>query len=219
MFKFGKNTDKQMVEISEKTRSKSTGIKVPEILVLDEIDGKKYYRRGYKEVLAGTKSVDDIMGTSVFQAFIVSFIGTYLNSLLPKNWYALTGESGVNLSKKNNLSADIAIVDITLIADIFSTKYLAIAPEVVFEIDVKIDLEKERDYDYIQRKTKKLLEFGVGKVFWILTAQQQVIVAEKSNPTWKIINWQTKMEVFENISFSVEQILAEKGFQIPPIKD
>ncbi len=208
-----------MVEISEKTRSKSNGIKIPAILVYDEIDGKKYYRKGYKEVLAGTKTIDDIMGTSVFQAFLVSFIGTYLNNLLPKNWYALTGESGVNLSKKNNLSTDITIVDLNKVTDIFSTKYLDIAPKIVFEIDVKIDLEKERDYDYIQRKTKKLLEFGVEKVFWILTSQRQVIVAEKENPTWSIINWQTKMEVFENISFSIEQILAKKGFQIPPIQD
>ena len=208
-----------MVEISEKTRNKTSGIKIPTVLVRDEIDGKKYYRKGYKEVLAGTKTIDDIMGASVFQAFIVSFIGTYLNSLLPKNWYALTGESGVNLSKKNNLSTDIAIVDIIEIGNIFSTKYLDVAPKIVLEIDVKIDLEKGKDYDYIQRKTKKLLEFGVEKVFWILTSQQQVIVAEKENPTWSIINWQTKMEVFENISFSIEQILAEKGFQIPPIED
>jgi hypothetical protein len=208
-----------MVEISEKTRNKTSGIKIPAVLVRDEIDGKKYYRKGYKEVLAGTKTIDDIMGASVFQAIIVSFIGTYLNSLLPKNWYALTGESGVNLSKKNNLSTDIAIVDINEIGNIFSTKYLDVAPKIVLEIDVKIDLEKGKDYDYIQRKTKKLLEFGVEKVFWILTSQQQVIVAEKENPTWSIINWQTKMEVFENISFSIEEILAEKGFQIPPIED
>lgn len=208
-----------MVEVSEKPRRKASDAEIPAILVRDEIDGKKYYRKGYKEVLTGTKTIDDIMGASVFQAFIVSFIGTYLNSLLPKNWYALTGESGVNISKKNNLSTDIAIVDINQIADIFSTKYLDIAPKIVLEIDVKIDLENGKDYDYIQRKTKKLLEFGVEKVFWILTAQQQVIVAEKDNPTWSIINWQTKMEIFENISFSIEQILSEKGFQIPPIKD
>ncbi|MBA4851090.1 Uma2 family endonuclease [Emticicia sp. BO119] len=208
-----------MVEISEKTRSKASGMKIPAILVRDEIDGKKYYRKGYKDVLAGTKTIDDIIGASVFQAFIVSFIGTYVNGLLPKNWYALTGESGVNLSKKNNLSTDIAIVDINEIGNIFSTKYLDIAPKVVLEVDVKIDLEKGKDYDYIQRKTKKLLEFGVEKVFWILTSQRQVIVAEKENPTWSIINWQTKMEVFENISFSIEQILAEKGFQIPPVEE
>ncbi len=208
-----------MVEISEKTRNKTSGIKIPAILVRDEIDGKKYYRKGYKEVLAGTKTIDDIMGASVLQAFIVSFIGTYLNGLLSKNWYALTGESGVNLAKKNNLSTEIAIVDINEIGNIFSTKYLDVAPKVVLEVDVKIDLEKGKDYDYIQRKTKKLLEFGVEKVFWILTSQRQVIVAEKENPTWSIINWQTKMEVFENISFSIEQILAEKGFQIPPIED
>jgi hypothetical protein len=61
----------------------------------------------------------------------------------------------------------------------------------VFEVDIKLNLNKENatDNEYITRKTKKLLKFGVDKVFWILTSTQTIIIAEAGQSEWKIVGF------------------------------
>ena len=67
-------------------------------------------------------------------------------------------------------------------------EYLAVPPNVVFEIDTKAALE---DYDnpnddYVL-KTKRYLDFGVDKVIWIYTKDRSIEVftlAGKETFTW-----------------------------------
>lgn len=54
------------------------GLSYPETasdpLVFEKWDGKVHYRKGYRDVLSGSKTVKEIMGSSSLQAEIVSYI-------------------------------------------------------------------------------------------------------------------------------------------------
>ena len=45
---------------------------VPKQLVHEELNGRKMYRRGYKNVLNQTKKIEEIMGCSSLQGIIIS---------------------------------------------------------------------------------------------------------------------------------------------------
>ncbi|GAB2800854.1 hypothetical protein GCM10027275_53600 [Rhabdobacter roseus] len=45
---------------------------IPETLLYEAFGGRKYYRRGYRQVLLGLKNESEVMGSSVFQSLIVS---------------------------------------------------------------------------------------------------------------------------------------------------
>jgi Uma2 family endonuclease len=204
----------------EKPKAKPS-YKIPASLIYEEMDGKPYYRKGFKEVLLGVKSIEEIMGSSKLQSYIILFIAKYLNKLLSKQFDALTSEAGLNIELGSNLATDIAIYDINKVGDIFETKYFNTAPEIVFEVDVKIDLKKSKDteMDYISRKTKKLLRFGVKKVFWILTSSQTIIIAEGNQSEWKMTDFSGILNPMEDISFSIKQLVEERGFILPEIAD
>lgn len=50
------------------------------------------------------------------------------------------------------------------------------------------DILKVADFNYVNRKTKKLLDFGSDKIIWIFTRSQQVMIAEKSADAWLTMN-------------------------------
>lgn len=60
---------------------------IPQSLLHEEFGGRKYYRRGYRQVMLGLKTESDIMGSSVYQMLIVQSIAFYLKSILPKGKY------------------------------------------------------------------------------------------------------------------------------------
>ena len=73
--------------------------------------------------------------------------------------------------------------------------------------------------DYITRKTKKLLRFGVKKVFWILTSSQTIIIAEGNQSEWKMTDFSGALTPMENISFSIKQLVEERGFSLPELPE
>jgi hypothetical protein len=194
---------------------------IPKYLIYETMDGRHLYRKGYKEVLLGVKSFEEIMGSSKLQSFMIMFIVEYLLKLLPKQLIPLSSESGLNLDLNNNLATDIAIYDINEVGNIFEGKYFNTPPKVVFEIDIKIDLNKEKatDNEYITRKTKKLLKFGVEKVFWILTSTQTIIIAESGQSEWKIVDFSANIEPMEGIKFSLKQLVEARGFVLPDVEE
>jgi hypothetical protein len=44
--------------------------KIPLALIYEIIDGKPIYYKGYREVIAGTKTIEEIMGASTLQNFL-----------------------------------------------------------------------------------------------------------------------------------------------------
>ena len=186
--------------------------KVPTYLVKEVLDDMPVFYKGYKAVLRKEKTIEDIMGASGLQIFIVRYLFRLLDRNLDDNlFYVFTGEGGLHLSKGTNLSGDVLVFDKqTLTPDLIDTHYLNIPPLIDIEIDVEIDNTTFSDFDYIQRKTDNLLKFGTQKVIWILTKTQKIIVAEP-NKDWLLIDWQKDVEITNGITFNVPQYLKKEG--------
>ena len=85
-------------------------------------------------------------------------------------------------------------------------------PEIVIEVDTKADLSDDNfSMSYYQKKTDQLLDFGVKKVIWIYTETEKIMVAEPEKP-WQTYSWNTEIQVLENASINIAQILDD--FQI-----
>lgn len=83
-----------------------------EMLVYEVMDGQPLYYRGYKDVLAGNKTAEEIMGSSTLQWVLASFFMKIMYCGLDekKYWFA-SNEAGVHINHRNNLSHDVAIYD------------------------------------------------------------------------------------------------------------
>ena len=186
--------------------------KIPPQLIYEEMDGIPIYYRGYKDVLNKNKTLDDIMGSSQLQSLIVSLLLKYLFKNLDENHYeAYTNEVGLHLSKGNNLASDIAIYKTSDLADYpIDDTYFNIPPKIAIEVDTKAELTEIKWEKYLKKKTKKLLAFGVEKVIWILTASQQVILAE-SEKDWLIRDWDKPFAIIDEHSVNLGEMLKAKG--------
>ena len=56
-----------------------------------------------------------------------------------------------------------------------------------------------------------MLEFGVERVVWILTYVKKVIVADRLNDTWYIVDWSSDIELMNGIHFNIQQFLNKRG--------
>jgi hypothetical protein len=188
--------------------------KVPEHLVKEEFDGMKFYYPGYRQVMAGKKTLEDIMGWSGLQGIIVSYFTYFvLNKLNFKKYRVIPGETGNHLALRNNLSLDIAIFERSVLtANKITTKYVDVPAYCVIEIDVQAEWEEGSmsDVEFIGLKTKKLFEFGTQKLVWVLSKSKKVIVAEPGK-RWEIIDWDEDIELIEGITFNVGKHLEEEG--------
>ena len=149
------------------------------------------------------------MGCSIFQTLIVSFVLEILfkSSLDKKKYVIATNEPGLHLGYRNNISNDIAIFVRDTIPNKRSTQYAKTPPKIAIEIDVKADYDIDFDSfeDYIHQKTQKLLDFGVEKVIWILSAEpQQVIVATQIDT--HVYEWSANIEILDGVSFCMNDM-------------
>ncbi len=194
----------------EKIDKKKTVRKIPEYLVWEVLDGQPLYRRGYKDVLRKLKTFEEIMGTSSYQSLISDYIIKILHRQLDDEKYdVLASEIGVHLTHRNNLSNDIAIYPL-LSADKITKKYTNFPAKIVIEIDIDIDPSTIKDIDYLNRKTQKLLDFGVEKVIWVLTSIKKVMVATSNKP-WLMVEWTQDIEILDEISFNIQAFLDKRG--------
>lgn len=189
--------------------------KVPEYLIKEVLDGLPIYYKGYKEVMRKKKTIEEIMGISSLQSIILWYLSRIV--LGSKNvdddlYFVLTGETGLHIEKNINFSGDIVIYERSKVS-IFDTHYFNIPPFINIEIDVEIDNANFTDFEYIDRKTKNLLAFGVQKVLWILTKTKQVIVAEPDQD-WLVIDWHKDIEIFQGITFNIPAYLEKEGIPV-----
>lgn len=184
---------------------------IPKILVYEELDGLNVYYSGYQTVLNNLQNAESIMGSSGLQSFIIEVVKDFFKSKLKKNYFILSNEVGLHISKRNNLSADIAIFskENLKIKDLTSN-YISVAPTVVIEVDTKADFTNINPADYFNIKTQKLLDFGVQKVVWIYTKSEKIMVATQGSP-WLTIDWDKDIEVLGQ-QINILKMLKEEGY-------
>lgn len=186
---------------------------IPSALIYEIMDGKPIYYKGYRDVLKQEKNLEEIMGSSTLQGFIIAYIlKTLYRNLDDTRFNILTNEQGLHINRKNNLSADIAIYEKDKLSVAQADKhYSSIPPKIQIEIDIDAELDETRsETSYIQQKTDKLFEFGVEKVIWVLSDSKKVIVAVPDE-NWQIIDWHKEIEVVEGVGFCVGRYLQEEG--------
>lgn len=79
----------------------------------------------------------------------------------------------------------------------------------VFEIDVKIELEDEDALEYINNKTETLFQYGTDLVLWVLTKSKKLIVA-RPDVAWQIINWNEDVELLEDVFLNLADLVKEE---------
>jgi hypothetical protein len=188
---------------------------IPQALIYEIIDGQELYYKGYKDVLSKKKKIEDIMGSSTLQGYIIFYLLKICYRFLDENKYIfLTNESGIHLEKSNNLSSDISIFDKSILTpNQVNENYAEVAPKVVIEVDIKIHLSMEDDFAYINTKTKKLLEFGVEKVIWILSKPKSIVIATKDED-WIIRDWNKDSELLDGQIFNIGEYLKKEGIEV-----
>ena len=183
--------------------------RIPQELIYEMVDGKPIYYREYKKVLTKQKTMEEIMGSSFFQAELVALIVGYLMRMLNLSKYVVTtNELGFIYTPKNWRILDIGIFAREKVqAELLSTKYVTTAPEVVIEVDTKADIPAAGDIlSYVTKKTNHLLEAGVEKVIWIFTESRNVLVAEPGKQ-WSIARWNDPIPVLEDVVINLEQLV------------
>jgi len=183
---------------------------VPSALIYEVLNGRPLYYRGYKEVMEKNLNPESVMGSSSLQAILVSLIyGYMLYNRDKKKYLPVTNEAGLHLDLKDNLSCDVTVFekgtfDIT-------TKYFSTPPKIVIEVDVKIDLTDfdGQEYNYVAEKTQRLFDFGVERVFWVLSKSRRVFVAVP-NQDWIFTQWSNDIPVMDGCILNVKRLLDEE---------
>ncbi len=188
--------------------------KIPESLIYEVIDGKPIYRKGYRDVLSGKKTLEEIRGASTLQSvtvyYLTIFIGRFINE---DQFFVLVSEPGVHIDHRTNLANDIAIYPHSVLPPSkISKKYADVPPQIAIEVDIDADLTDTTETGYIYKKTRKLLDFGVEKVFWVLTDAQAVIIA--TNERIETVDWMRNIELMDGQVFNVGEYLRKRGIVV-----
>jgi len=192
------------VEKVKRSKGRVDKKKLLEVLTYEVVDGKPIYYRGYKEVLKGKKQPEEVMGASAYHARLVAKITSWLDRVLGDEYVVMSGELGYTV-KGGWRSLDIAVFRYEDVKDkLESRSYIDVAPVLVFEIDTHGDVESE--FGYIASKIKDLLESGVGKVIWIFTEVEKVLVAEEGK-VWTILDWDEDIELIENLKLNIKELI------------
>lgn len=186
--------------------------KIPSYLVHEVLDGEPVYYKGYREVLAGAKTLEDIMGSSTLQTAIIEYLLRILFKSLDERYFRIvTNEGGLHIDKKNNLAGDIELFDpAKLPVSTADLHYATVPPEIHLEVDVNTEMERFTDEQYVAKKTTKLLEFGVKKVIWILSSSKTVMIATRDTDR-QVVDWAEEVEVADGIRINVGRYLKEQG--------
>lgn len=201
-----------MAVIEQKQREEI--LTIPAYLAYEEMDGEAIPYKGYREVLAGNKKPEEIMGSSSIQAAVVYAVGLFLGINLNRKKYLIaSNESGLHLGLGDNLANDIAIFDRKDLK--LSKKYFNVAPKVVVEVDSKADLRDtsyETEKEYFIRKSQKMLDFGVEKVVWVLTHSRKVIIST-AGQDWIITDFDRGISLLDDCVLNVAQLLADEEIE------
>lgn len=188
--------------------------KIPESLIYEIMDGKAIYRKGYRDVLSGKKTLEEIIGSSSLQAIIVYYLTSFISRFINEDMYnVLVNEAGLHLDHRTNLANDIAIFEQRVFpGNRLSKKFADVPPKIAIEVDIIADVAEMSETGYIYKKTRKLFDFGVQKIIWVLTEPQVVLIATPERI--ETISWDIDIEIMDGHAFNIGAFLAKKGFSI-----
>jgi len=185
---------------------------IPSFLIRDVIDGEPFYYKVYREVLNKTKTFEEIIGCSTLQALIVHFIQkTLWKNLNEDAFHVFSNEAGLQFSKKVRYGLDLAVFDIaTLPFENIDEHYANVPPVLIVEVDMKVDTKHLSEEEFVRLKTNSLLDHGAGKVIWITSKNQKVLVAGKDQ-NWIEQSLYEEFELMNGIKANVGDYLRKKG--------
>ena len=189
------------------SRPKKVATKIPDYLIYEVARGKPIYYKGYKDVLNGTKTIEEITMESILQSWLKAQITMFIGTLLKATNYHITvGEMGINLSRHDKRGADISIFrkDNFRLVD----KYADFPPEIIIEIDVRAEVTDQHEMDYVAEKIDDYHKFGVGRIVWIFTKAKKIITANPGQP-WLMEDWTVDVEIMEGIRFNVAKMVED----------
>jgi Uma2 family endonuclease len=209
------NQEKAILPVNIPTKNgNGTVLNVPKSLIYDEFGGRVYYRKGYKNVLNQTKTKEDIMGTSSLQGTIISVLLSYLYRNVEDDGYVIiTNEAGLHIALGENLSADIILYEQEdFLKYRIDEHYFNVAPKIVIEVDIKIELENQTAMQYVTEKTEALLKFGVEHVIWVFS-KERIVVYKTPNTDFIISDWRKDFELLPNHVLNIQKMIEKRGYQ------
>jgi hypothetical protein len=205
-----------MLAVVEKPRRTPVSTKkIPPALIYEEWNGTPIYYKGYKDVVAGKKAIEEIVYSTDFQGVLVALINGFLFGTINRKKYLLaTNEIGLHLAKNDNLANDVLIFEKEKIGKL-KGKFFDVAPKIVIEIDIKAEVSsfQNEETNYILQKSQKMLDFGTEKVVWILTDSQKIFVIDKNETKWYVVNWSENIPLLDNCVLNIKQLLEEEDIQ------
>ncbi len=201
------------IALSAPENKKKQSRKIPDYLVYEVLNGKKLYRKGYKDVLNQTKTLEEIKGSSSLQGIIISVMLSYLyRSIEDLGYTIITNEAGLHIAKGENLSSDIIIYKTEDTQKYkIDDHYFNVAPKLVIEVDVKIQTDDHKMMEYVYEKTNMLFSFGVEKVIWIFSNEKKIFLAEP-NQDWIIRDWHKDFEIMPNHTINLLKMIEDRGY-------
>ncbi|RRB02546.1 hypothetical protein [Larkinella rosea] len=209
-----------MAEVQEKQTTKrspaqrearTARARLLETLVYEMWDGKPVYYAGYKDVLNGIKSAENVMSSSLLQGILIAkLVARLINALNEEEFTVVTNELGVQFKKNDWRACDIAVFSNPQLEGQDLSKYAWVPPKIAIEVDTKADFSRfHSDFNYYQEKTTQLLNFGIEKVIWIFTESKKIWIAEPQKD-WILKNWDQPIDVLPGCSFVLDALLTGK---------
>jgi len=198
------------------TKVKTIKRKIPAYLVRETIEGIDFYYPGFRKVLNKQKKLAEIMGDSGLQYFLKLFLYDTLKAEIDEKRYRVgSGELGFHASVRNNMGLDVVIFDRAILTpDKITPRYVTVAPKVVIEIDVNVELpDRASDLfqEYVIRKVDSLFKHGVEKVIWFFSKSKKVVIALPGQ-AWQIDDWNQDVEILDQVKVNIADYIAQEGF-------
>lgn len=188
---------------------------VPPALVYEQWNGKPIYYRGYEDVLAGKKTIEEMASSSDLQGVLVYLLGLCIGNAIDRKKYLIaTNEPGLHLALNDNLGNDLAIFEKERVGKL-KGKYFEVPPRVAIEVDIKANLSDftNQASDYLFQKSQKMLDFGVEKVVWVLTSSRKTYLIDRHDPRWYVVNWNEDIHLIDGCVVNIEGLLGEEGVE------
>ncbi|MBK8567253.1 MAG: hypothetical protein IPN76_29005 [Saprospiraceae bacterium] len=187
---------------SKKGTAKS---EIPEYLIYEVYMGQPIYYKGYRDVLNGTKTFEQISARNTLQSWLKTRISLGNITVVENSGYEVfMGKLGIDFGPTDWRCCDIAIYKAGIELTPYHVKF---APEIAIEIDVQSDTQDlGGDMKYIKTKTNQYLSHGTKKVIWIFTNASAVMESTKQKK-FQIDSWDKDVEVLDGIKFNIAQML------------
>ena len=188
--------------------------KIPAYLIKEEFDGIPLYYKGYKDVLSGKKTLEDIMPSSSIHGVIIAYLTGFLWSKINHQLFVIVaGEVGLLSDNNKRAGLDLAIFDKNVLTtEEVNRHYAKVPPKIVIEVDVDLESDFMLPDEIIQFRTQKLLDAGVEKIIWVFTLSRKIMVA-KQDQDWRIFDWNREVEIIDGITFNIATYLDSAGYR------